>query len=313
MTTETIAPAEQETIDGKPNRAKYLGGSDVAAILGISPWKTPLQVYLDKVEPREEVITPEKAKLFRRGNRMEPYVIDLLREDTGFEIVGRGNRYKDPELPFIAAEIDCELRDKHGEVFNGEIKTVNPFKAKEWGEQQTDEIPLHYTAQVMHGLMVRPASACIMGVLIGGDDFRVYRVERDDETIEAIREKEIAFWKRVVERDPPDPTDVSDILRLYGTTATGAITATDEIQAAILDAKRLKADIKELQAGLDARENQIKLFMAAAEAITLRGKVIATWKEQTQRFFDAKAFEAANPTLFEKYRDIRNFRVLRLR
>ncbi|WP_273685723.1 hypothetical protein, partial [Pseudomonas aeruginosa] len=56
---------------------------------------------------------------------------------------------------------------------------------------------------------------CIFGVLIGGDDFRVYRVERDDETIAAIREKEVEFWGRIQRLDPPEATAVSDILRLF--------------------------------------------------------------------------------------------------
>jgi predicted phage-related endonuclease len=92
------------------DRQKYIGGSDVAAILGISPWKTPLDVYLDKSQPRVETVDPARQRLFTRGQRMEPYVIDLLAEEEGICIVARGNRYIDPELPFVAAEIDAECR-----------------------------------------------------------------------------------------------------------------------------------------------------------------------------------------------------------
>ncbi|MFU7797208.1 YqaJ viral recombinase family protein, partial [Pseudomonas aeruginosa] len=79
---------------GALDRTKYLGGSDVAGILGISPWRTPLDVYLDKVQPRTGPVDPAKQKIFTRGQRMEPYVIDLLAEETGLKIVGRGNRYR---------------------------------------------------------------------------------------------------------------------------------------------------------------------------------------------------------------------------
>ncbi|MFP7807163.1 YqaJ viral recombinase family protein, partial [Pseudomonas aeruginosa] len=131
---------------GALDRTKYLGGSDVAGILGISPWRTPLDVYLDKVQPRTGPVDPAKQKIFTRGQRMEPYVIDLLAEETGLKIVGRGNRYRDQKHDFMAAEIDAEAAS--GE--NIEIKTVSPFKAKDWGEVQTDAIPVHYTAQAMH-------------------------------------------------------------------------------------------------------------------------------------------------------------------
>lgn len=119
---------------GIMDRTKYIGGSDVAGILGISPWRTPLEVYLDKVQPRVKPVDPSKQKVFTRGQRMEPYVIDLLSEETGMEIVHRGNRYIHRDYDFIAAEIDAEAAS--GE--NIEIKTVSPFKAKEWGEIQTD-------------------------------------------------------------------------------------------------------------------------------------------------------------------------------
>ena len=63
---------------GQLDRSTYLGGSDVAAILGISPWRTPLDVYLDKIQPRKEETDPSRLKVLNRGKRMEPYVIDLL-------------------------------------------------------------------------------------------------------------------------------------------------------------------------------------------------------------------------------------------
>ncbi len=148
---------------GSMDRTKYLGGSDVAGILGISPWRTPLEVYLDKVQPRIKPVDPSKQKVFTRGQRMEPYVIDLLSEETGLEIIHRGNRYIHRDYGFIAAEIDAEAAT--GE--NIEIKTVSPFKAKEWGEVQTDAIPVHYTAQAMHGLMVTGKQVCVFGVLMG--------------------------------------------------------------------------------------------------------------------------------------------------
>ncbi|HCN3423990.1 YqaJ viral recombinase family protein, partial [Escherichia coli] len=106
---------------GIMDRTKYIGGSDVAGILGISPWRTPLEVYLDKVQPRVKPVDPSKQKVFTRGQRMEPYVIDLLSEETGMEIVHRGNRYIHRDYDFIAAEIDAEAAS--GE--NIEIKTVS--------------------------------------------------------------------------------------------------------------------------------------------------------------------------------------------
>ena len=74
-------------INADLDRRKYIGSSDVAAILGISPWRTALDVYLDKTQPPvEEKLDPGRARAMTRGKRMEPYVIDLLAEETGLPV-----------------------------------------------------------------------------------------------------------------------------------------------------------------------------------------------------------------------------------
>jgi putative phage-type endonuclease len=297
-------------LNAELNRQKYLGGSDVAAILGISPWKTPLDVYLDKIQPRVEVTDPAKLKLFRRGHRMEPYVIDLLAEEENLTIVARGNRYIDKQHGFIAAEIDAEAEGN----LNIEIKTVSPFKAKEWGEQQTDEIPVHYTAQVMHGLMVTDRETCILGVLIGGDDFRVYRVLRDEEIISAIRESEIAFWDRIQNRLPPEPSTVGDIARLYGATDSGgSIEATDAIAATVRDMQIAVAEMKSLAEQVEGHKERIQLFMGSTAVLTQGSEVLATWKSQNASRFDQGAFKAAHPDLYEQFKKSSETRVFRLK
>lgn len=292
-------------------RQKFIGGSDVAAILGISPWKTPLDLYLEKTQPRvNEDLSPERMRVLTRGHRMEPYVVDLLQEETGLEVVRRNERYIDPELPFLAAEIDAEAAT--GE--NIEIKTVSPFKAREWGEQQSDEIPVHYTAQAMHGLMVTGRAVCVFGVLIGGDDFRVYRVERDDETIAAIREREAAFWRNHIEAGvAPDPTTVADIKTLYGRDAGTAIEASDDALRHLNDLRNLTAQLKELGAQAERAKEAIQLYMADAATLTVNGRPAATWKTQSAARFDQPAFRAAHPELFEQFKATSESRVFRIK
>lgn len=293
---------------GQLDRQKYLGGSDVAGILGISPWRTPLDIYLDKIQPRRPD-DPSKAKIFSRGQRMEPYVIDLLAEETGMVIVRRGERYRDPVHDFMAAEIDAEAES--GE--NIEIKTVSPFKAQAWGEEQTDAIPVHYTAQAMHGLMVTGRQVCVFGVLIGGDDFRIYRVERDDETIEAIRTAEIEFWDRIQRRDPPPPSAVTDILRLFDKDSGASIEADPTIATMAAELSGIKAQLKRLENERDRLEEHIKVFMLDCTSLTVQGRPVATWKTQETRRFDQTAFGEAHPALLEQFKRTTKSRVFRLK
>lgn len=294
---------------GAMDRTKYIGGSDVAGILGISPWKTPLDVYLDKVQPRKSEPDAAKQKIFSRGQRMEPYVIDLLSEETGLVIARRGERYLDPELPFIAAEIDAEAES--GE--NIEIKTCSPFKAREWGEQQTDAIPVYYTAQAMHGLMVTGRKVCVFGVLIGADDFRVYRVERDDETIAAIRDKEIHFWDRVTTLTPPPVTALSDIMRIFDRDAGTGIEADAKALDALMQLRDMHARRKELSDEIEFAEQKLKLFMQDNSYISLEGKQLATWRTQQSTRFDIAAFKQAHPDLYDAFKKTTKSRVFRIK
>ncbi len=185
-------------------RQKYIGGSDVAAILGVSPYKNAVDLWLDKITPPREDGRNWQAKA--RGTRMEPYIVDMIREEHGITATRRGERYIDKELPFLASEIDFEYIDGAGVVQNGEIKTVHPFKKKEWGEELTDSLPLHYVAQVQHGLGVTGRQVCKVFALIG-DELKPYVVERDDELIEAMRARCSTFWNDYVIPKVQPPLD----------------------------------------------------------------------------------------------------------
>lgn len=295
----------------QPDRRKYIGGSDVAAILGISPWRTALDVYLDKTQPpRTEEIDPDRQRVLERGKRMEPYVIDILTEEAGVSIARRNERHTHPIHEFIRAEIDAETEDGR----NIEIKTVSPFKAKEWGEEQSDEIPLHYAAQAMHGLMVTGRAECLFGVLIGGDDFRVYRLDRDEETIAAIEREELEFWDRIVRQDPPDPSTVSDVIRLFGGGDPGlALEASEAIETDVHALKRLKSEAKEIEAAIALREERIKLFLGEASLLTRHGAPLLSWKAQESNRFNTTAFKAERPDLYKQYLKPTTSRVLRLK
>lgn len=294
------------------DRTKFLGGSDAPVVLGISPWRTPLDLWRDKTQPAmPENLDPDRRRVLERGKRMEPYVIDMLAAETGAFIVERNARYIDPEFGFLACEIDAEaLADSDNERVNIEIKTVSPFKAREWGELGSDEIPVHYTAQAQHGMMVTGRRLCVFGVLIGGDDFRIYQVQRDDEIIAAMRQREVAFWRDHVEAlQPPPPTSAADIEALFRRDAGTAVEATPEIMGALDRVRAAKAAEKDAEAAKEL----IALHMRDAARLTFQGRDVATWKTQQARRFDQRAFQAAHADLFEQFVKTTESRVFRLK
>ena len=263
-------------------RTGFIGGSDVAAILGVSPWKSPLQLYLEKTGEYREEITPERQRIFNRGHRWEPVVVEMLADELSdrghaVEVVARNARFRDPEYPFLAAEIDLELM-VDGERLNGEIKTVHPFAAKAWGEPGTDEIPIYYAAQVMHGLMVRPRKRAIVAALIGVDDLRIHWIDRDDETIAAIRARELEFWQRLQDGNPPTAETDADIKWLYRTDAGEAMEADAELLELCSELSRAKAAAKTWDNNVEVLAQRIKLRMGHAATLLHRDQVLATWK-----------------------------------
>ena len=264
------------------DRSSYIGSSDAPSVLGVSPWKSQFMLYQEKIGAFSEDVTPAKQRLFDRGHRWEPVVVEMVVDEMrerghDVQIIGRNQRYHDAELPFLAAEIDLELLID-GEECNSEIKTVHPFAAKDWGEEGTDEIPIYYAAQVMHGLMVNRRQRSIVAALIGVDDLRIHQIERDEETIAAIRSREIEFWRRVQERDAP-PAETSDDVKWLYARDGGVVIEADYDLAVLCDNLKLKRRyIKQEEEAAEAMATMIKARMGHASTLMLGGKKIATWK-----------------------------------
>lgn len=291
------------------DRKGYIGGSDVAAILGISKWKTAYQLWLEKTgQAEDEPINEQRERVFARGKRLEPVVLDMLAEETGIEITARNQRYKDSELPFMACEIDAETGDT-----NIEIKTVHPFAAKDWGDEGTDEIPVYYTAQVMHGLAITQRKECIVAALIGADDLRIHRVEYDAEAAEMIRNKVRWFWTDcVLGGVAPEPVSLDDVRRMFARDIGTEINATVEVRDAVLRLKGISEQIKALDSEADELKTRVQAYMEDAAVLTWDGKNLATWKTQKRSALDQKALAAAHPEIVEQFKRVSETRVFRI-
>lgn len=226
------------------DRTQFIGGSDIAAILGISPWRSALGLWTDKVYPKAD--EDDSAK--RRGKRLEPYILDMIKGEFRFEIMARNQRYTDPDVPYFSAEIDAEAPG-HLAHENIEIKTVHPYKLREWGEEETDALPLHYAAQAQWGLGVTRRDICQVFALIG-DDLRHYVIERDEPTITAMRERAAEFWSKFVVPKIAPPLDYEDdrvldyLKRIYPGTDGMTLQAdeSDESWRRIYDDARIHSD-----------------------------------------------------------------------
>jgi putative phage-type endonuclease len=271
---------ERITLD----RSEFIGGSDVGAILGVSPWTTPFQLYQKKIGALVEEITPAKQRIFDRGHRWEPIVLEMLVDELRergheVEVLATNQRYTDPALPFLACELDAELLID-GEETNAEMKTANYFAAGAWGAYYSDDIPIYYAAQGMHGLMIKPRRRAVFAAVTGFDERPMVRfMDRDEETIAGIRSKEIEFWERIQNSNPPEPVDPEDVNWLYQRDKGSSIEASDEIVEMVQYLKDKKASAKTQEGQIELLAARIKNFMGNnAVLLGPDGKPLATWK-----------------------------------
>jgi len=287
------------------DRSKFLGGSDVAAVLGISPWKTPLELWKSKTTPREE----EYKQCFERGKRWESVVAEMLvanLEEKGHkvEIISSNQRYEDHKHGFLACEIDYEIRlDDEEEITNAELKTVHPFKSKEWGDSDSDNMPIWYTAQVMHGLGVTVRKKGILAALFGADELRTYSVDADHETIAAIRSKCTHFWREnVLKGIPPEPININDLSILYPRNDEAKILHADEnLTSYVLRLRAIDSEIKAREDEYKAIEYALKLEMKDSTHLMLTtGKTALEWKNRVGSCLDQEALKQEYPEIHKK-------------
>lgn len=259
----------------------YIGGGNVAAILGLSPFQSPLDAYLSITNELPVELSPAKRKFFDRRKALEPFAAECFEMATGLKIVERNNRYDDPHFPWAKAEIDAEVIE-NGDRVNVETKTVNQSTAWQWGDpEEGEEPPLYVTAQVMWGLAVTGRQKAYVHALIGLDDDRIYEVHRDERLIEDIRAHAEKFWKYHVEpRRMPQPTTVEDLQRLYARDSGRFVEADSDAILAIEELSQAKRQLKSFENQKLMKELVIKKFMRDATTLTQRGIAIATFKSR---------------------------------
>jgi putative phage-type endonuclease len=304
-------------------RKSGIGGSDIAAILGLSPWKTAVDVWLDKTSHAQN---PEPNEAMLWGSRLEDVVAEHYRNTTGRSLQRVRQLLRHPKHEWAIGHIDRAVVTPgsrarfDGERLRGadgilEVKTASAYKSGEWGRpDDEDAIPTHYAAQAMWYLGITGLDWCDVPVLIGGQRYLCKRVERDDDTIKGMLERAEEFWrKNVLERIPPEPKTGEDAMKLFPRDSGRVVEASIEAAAMLTRARELKEQIKALEGELEAALGGVKAYMADASAITLSGEVLATWKAQTSNRLDTAALRAAHPDIYAQFLQPSETRVFRFK
>jgi predicted phage-related endonuclease len=186
--------------------AAKIGGSDVAALLGLSPWATPLSVYARIVHGQRDEDSASK----KRGRFLEEAVLRLYADETGATLLP-GPKLRHPRMEHTRASLDAlALRDG---CRVADAKTAGRTEIHRWGEAGTDQVPLYIVPQmnfyagIAHMLGKVDTRDVDVPALVGGD-LSVYCVRWDPELFAMCEQAVERFWTdHVVPRKPPPVTE----------------------------------------------------------------------------------------------------------
>lgn len=286
-------------------RKKGLGGSEIAAVAGIHPYLTALDVYLEKIGLKEE----SQNRYQEWGHRLEPVLgaayADRLR---GVARLERASTLLHPSEPWILCTPDFIL-PLENEPRGLECKARGSYDAHRWGPDGTDEVPDEVAAQCHWGMMVTGLGRWDVAVLLGGNDFRVYTLHYDADIAKYLRELGHGFWFGNVVSETPPTLDGSEsaqhfVKKLFPTNDAVMIDATelhDQLCQALRVARRTRVKAKEIESMWEAR---VKAAIGPHAGILGRDYKV-TWKkakdgEKTNWELVAKGLLAVRPIAEQK-------------
>lgn len=288
MTVVAEAPMSRD--EWLSARRKTITATDIAAILGVHPYRTPHQVYLDKhgLEPEIQENGP-----MRWGSLIEPLIAQEFTRETGLATVQAGFTVC-PTCEYFGATPDYLI----GDDALLECKTAGQWPGKNFGQEGTDEIPDHYLCQVMWQLMVTGRSVGYLAVLIGGQRFRTFTIERDDELVRRMVFHAHRFWNEYVIAENPPPLsghlpDTQAVNARFEETTDTVVRATSEIESLIVELGEALEAERQAKLAVQERKNRIAAFLADNQAqVLMTDAGNFTWKPSRRSTTDWQAVAA---------------------
>ena len=279
-----------------------IGSSDAAVAVGLSPYKCPLSLWLEKTARKApEDISQKEAVLW--GVELEPVLAQVYTKRTGYKVRRVNAVLQHPEHTFMLANLDREVVGHPDGPGILEIKTASYHSAPQWEEG----VPVAYQCQVLHQLAVTGHAWAEVAVLIGGQDFRIYRIERDEEKIGDLIRREAHFWQQVRQDWQPEPDGSSDAAAALGwlfprddgqTVDLSDSSEFNQLFGQLLQLREQK-EVVEQQESLIKQRLQATLGEATA-GLFANGKI--TWKRSKDRLApDLERLGQDHPDLLSHY------------
>ena len=290
-------------------RRKGIGGSDAGAICGLNPYRSAIDVWMDKTSSK--IKEESESEAMRVGRDLEDYVASRFCEATGKKVRRRNAMMQHDDLPFMLANIDREVVGENALL---ECKTANAYGKDRWAN---GECPDSYEIQCHHYMAVTGAEKVYLACLIMGIDFVIVEIERDEEVIQILEEREKEFWEGYVltkTMPPPSGSDADEdaIQEFYAESHPGEVEL-PEFKHKLQRIDELDNQIAELSEKKSAIKQEIMLEMGEFDTAWVEDRKI-TWKTSKPRqTVDSTRLKKERPEIYEEYSKLgkpsRTFRI----
>ena len=274
-------------------RRTGVGGSDVGAIMGFNPWAGILDIYLDKLNklPQEE-----ENEYMYWGNILEDIVAKEFSKRTGKKVRNSNFMFRSEEYPWMVADVD---RIIIGENAGLECKTTNAYGKGQW---DGEEIPPPYILQCQHYMAVMGFEKMYIAVLIGGNQFTWKEIQRDEELISIIIEKEKDFWLNFVQKGIPPAADKASEKALeimYPIDSGEIINLDDEDENQLRILSQLMESKSAIEGQITELQTKIKQKMKD-NSYALGTEYKVSYKSSTRNVVDSKKLKEQYPEIYSE-------------
>lgn len=263
MKPKYISTAKLNHAEWLDFRRQGIGGSDVAAILGMSPWRSPYSVWAEKTGRLP--INDTGNEFTHWGTIMEPILAKEFEQVSGKKVYRQNKTFYRPDHEFLRANID---RDIAGEPGFLEIKTAMEYKSSEWVD---DNIPIAYQLQVQHYMYVLDRPYVYFAYLVGGHSFGWKKVDRDQKAIDTFEPMLIDWWtKHILHDEEPDidgdKATTAALKSLYPDEDGEVIELGHDINQLLRNREELSNSVNSTSKLIDAIANRVRQEMKDASA-----------------------------------------------
>lgn len=281
--------------DWLEHRRHGIGGSDAAVIMGVSPWTSLMDLWLEKTGQYVEGIDSESMYW---GRVLEDVIAKEFAIRNKLKIRRVNAILQHLDYPYMIANVDRVIVGRKEGL---EIKTGHEFSSQHW----ENGVPAYYYAQVQHYMAVTGFKLWHVAVLIGGNKYEQFVVHRSEDYINELIAAEAEFWKLVEERTPPpiDGTKASTelIKRLYPEAEKGKeVELPFEAFELIQQYERACEEEKRIQLIKDEAVNKLKDMLGTAERGSIHGRTVI-WQNVVSKRLDTKALQKEYPDIYERF------------